>query len=103
MEVHEFDRGAWMSFAGCERWQGENGEGTEPLIGEGVFESGERFCLVLDSTGACLMIEDDPQCQFGGYCLSLPFPTQDAARTFAKGIGEPNGRQIFFMLGFEEI
>ncbi len=87
MRMNEFDRAAWNSFAGCEPWSGERE--TLPLIGEGRFENGQRYCLVLDRTGGCLMVENDLVNDFGGRCLEMAFPSQAAARAFAIGIGEP--------------
>lgn len=101
MRMNEFDRTAWHNFAGCESWSGERQ--TLPLIGEGRFENGQRYCLVLDRTGGCLMVEDDLVNDFGGRCLEMAFPSQAAARAFAVGIGEPKTMTEFLVLGFREV
>jgi len=99
MLTKEFDEAAWRCFAGCESWT--NGMETLPLIGEGAFANGTRYCVVFDRTGACLLIEDDEINDFGGYCLELHYPTQAAAKAFAAGIGEPRHKLEFFLLGFK--
>ncbi|MBN1451548.1 MAG: hypothetical protein JW963_11075 [Anaerolineales bacterium] len=103
MEMQEFDQRAWGSFSGSEAWHATSAEGALPLIGEGRFATGEHYCMVLDRTGGCLTVEGDPQNDFGGYVLDLPFPTQKAAQAFASGIGEPKSKQDFFAFGFQAI
>lgn len=98
MEMKKFDREAWFGFAGCCNWP----DGREPLIGIGVLESRKEVVLVLDPTGGCVVVEDHPASDSGGWVLALPFPTQDAARAFGTGIPEPRGIDDFVRLGFVE-
>ena len=102
MRMEEFDRQAWMSFQGCAGWSTADGRECEPLIGEGRFADGTRYCLVLDRTGGCLLVEDDPVNDYGGRVYPAGFPTQAAARAFASGIGEPQSLDAFLSLGFRE-
>ena len=98
MEMKEFNRETWFGFAGCSRWP----DGKEPLIGSGIFEDGKEYVVVFDPTGCCLVVEDHPVSEAGGWIISLPFPTQDAARAFGTGIPEARGIDDFLRLGFVE-
>ena len=98
MEAREFGRHDWDGFAGAERW----GE-APPLMAVGKFADGREVVLVLDRTGGCVLVEDDPQNDAGGYVLALPSPTQLAAKAFARGMGEPQRLEDFLAVGFEAI
>jgi len=98
MKLHKFDQSAWSSFAGCIRWP----DGREPLIGVGVLDSGKEVVMVLDPTGACIVVEDHPVSLYGGWVLDLPFPTQDAAHAFGTGMETPTRIDDFLRLGFRE-
>lgn len=102
MRTRTFEKHDWDAFAGCEAFPATDAEKELPLFASGTFENGEEFVLVLDSTGACLVVDDD-QAAYGGYCLELPFPTQATAQAFAEGIGEPKHKMDFFLLGFKPI
>ena len=99
METRIFSRSEWDAFTGSARWADQ----SEPLFGKGKLESGKEFVLAIDSTSGCLLIEDDPVNDFGGYILEVSFPTQAAARAFAHGIGEPKTLTDFLALGFREL
>jgi len=99
MKVREFDRSAWMSFAGCVRWR----DGKVPLISIGEFEDGKEFVVVFDPTGSCLVVEDLPQSLCGGWIIEMKIPTQEAARAFAEGIQHPKCLADFLLLGFTEV
>ena len=97
MEMRAFEQHDWDAFAGAEGWPDH-----PPLFGEGQFEDGMDYLLVLDKNGACL-VADDEQAQFGGYALVREFATQDEARAFAETLGEPKTKGEFFLAGFREV
>lgn len=99
MEIRIFSRSEWDAFAGSTRWADQ----SEPLFGKGKLESGKEFVLAIDPTSCCLLIEDDPVNEFGGYILEVSFPTQAAALAFLRGIGEPKTLADFLALGFREL
>ena len=99
MNAREFTNHDWDAFAGCERWA----DGAEPLMALGALETGKEVCVVLDRNGACLMIEDDDQNDYGGHVLEMEFPTQAAARAFAIGMGEPKTKDECLRYGFKAI
>ena len=82
MHAQPFDWEMWRTFSGSEEWN----HGHAPLYVKDKLSDGREFVLVLDSTGCCLMVEDDEVNHHGGRVLPLPFPTQSAAMTFARGI-----------------
>ena len=98
METRIFSRSEWDAFAGSTCWADQ----SEPLFGKGLLGNGKEFVLVIDPTSCCLLIEDDPVNDFGGYILEVSFPTQAAAQAFARGIGEPKTLTDFLALGFRE-
>ena len=97
MEMREFTRRDWDAFAGAERWPD-----AAPLIGEGAFADGERYVLVLDATGGC-MIADDEQADYGGYQLRRAFLSQAEARAFAERLGNPDHKLDLFVRGFRKV
>jgi hypothetical protein len=94
-----FTDDVWAGFAGAESFP----DGAEPIFTEGRFTLGaERaWILVLDATGGCLSIEDDPQSDYGGYILGRPFATPaEAEAWFRKGVRAPAHLLDFLMAGF---
>ena len=98
MQTREFTESDWWGFQGCSKWQG----GDEPLISVGTLDNGKEYVLVFDPTGACLVVDDHPASESGGWVLPMTFPTQAAARAFATGIPEPHHYLDLLLLGFEE-
>ncbi len=94
MHTREFTKHDWMGFAGAESWTG-----GEPLIACGRLANGREYEVVFDATGANLYAGDEYD-EFGGWILRLPFPSQEAARAFARGIGCPRNTGEFEELGF---
>lgn len=82
MHAQPFNSAMWNAFAGSTGWN----NGDAPLYVKDKLADGREFVLVLDATGCCLLVEDDEANNHGGRVLSLPFPTQSAAMTFARGI-----------------
>jgi len=97
MEMRPFEKRDWDAFAGAEGWPDH-----PPLFGEGQFEDGMSYVLVLDKNGACLVL-DDEQAQYGGYALERAFATPEDARAFAGSLGEPRTRGEMFLAGFREV
>ncbi len=97
MQMNTFSKHDWSAFAGAEGWHD-----AAPLIGEGNFANGERFVLVLDATGGCL-VADDEQADYGGYQYLCPFLSQQDARAFAERIGEPGHKVEFLLAGFKKV
>lgn len=91
METREFQRVDWDGFAGAEGW----GE-SKPLIGEGTFD-GNGFAVVFDKEG--VFVTDGET----DLSLTLPFPTQGAARIFAAGFPETSTLAELKKAGFEEV
>ena len=102
METREFREHDWHGFEGAEAWHATSAEGALPLIATGTLENGKEYVVVFDRTGGCLLIEDEEQSD-GGWQLILPFPTQQAARAFAAGLGEPKRKSDFFQVGFQSL
>ena len=100
MQMHEFTTVQWSAFAGASGWN----NGALPLYCEERLDDGRNFILVLDATGGCLMVQgEDVVNNAGGRCLDCPFPTQEAARAFARGIQPPYTVVGFLALGFAEV
>jgi hypothetical protein len=94
-----FTRSDWDAFAGAETFT----DGAEPIAAEGQFTLGakRRWFLVLDATGGCVLVEDDPQSEAGGYCLDHAFASPAEAQTwFAKQVRNPAHVLEFLMAGF---
>lgn len=92
----------WLAFVGAQRFP----DGSEPLVAEGQFSlvHQRRWLVVLDCTGGCLLIEDDPQNDCGGYVLDRPFADQAEARAwFEREIGEPVHHWVVRDAGFERL
>ena len=99
MEMQEFTTVQWNAFAGASGWN----NGALPLYCEERLDDGRNFILVLDATGGCLMVQgDDAVNNAGGRCLNCPFPTQEAALAFARGIQPPYTVEGFLAFGFAE-
>ena len=97
MKLSEFTNAQWNAFAGASGWD----DGALPLYCEDRLDDGRNLILVLDATGGCLLIEgDDEVNDAGGRVLACPFPTQQAARAFARGIQPPHTLDDFLALGF---
>ena len=97
-----FTRDDWHGFAGAERFA----DGSEPVAAEGraTLAAKRAWFVILDATGGCLMIEDDPQNDYGGYCLHRPFATPaDAEAWFRAKIGTPAHLLDFLMAGFAAV
>ena len=100
MQMQEFATVQWNAFAGASGWN----DGKAPLFYEGELACGRAFVLVLDATGGCLVIKGDNAVNnAGGRCLDCPFPTQEAALAFARGIQPPYTVEGFLALGFTEV
>ena len=100
MQMHEFTPVQWSAFAGASDWN----DGALPLYCEERLDDGRNFILVLDATGGCLMVQgEDVVNNAGGRCLDCPFPTQEAALAFARGIQPPYTVARFLALGFAEV
>lgn len=99
MQFRPFDKHDDMGFEGAEDWDAC----TPPLIGEGKLATGQDVVVVLDRTGAGLMVDGEEQTICGGWKLHLPFPTQQAALAFGTGLGEPDSLEAFLALGFEPL
>ena len=97
MKVHPFEKHDWDAFSGAEGWTD-----AQPLFGEGWFEDGMSYVIVLDRNGGCL-VADDEKAEFGGYALDREFATPEDAQAFADALGEPKTRGEFFLAGFKEI
>lgn len=99
MELSEFTSTQWNAFAEASGWD----DGALPLYCEDRLDDGRNFILVLDTTGGCLLIESDDEVNdAGGRVLACPFPTQQAAHAFARGIQPPYTLDDFLALGFAE-
>jgi len=97
MQTHGFQQHDRYAFGGGIGWKRDE----EPLIGKGKFADGREYVVVLNSTGGCLMVQDDEVTNNeGGRDFKCPFPTQAAAMAFARGIGEPRELADFLVLGF---
>ena len=97
-----FTREDWHGFAGAERFA----DGAEPLAAEGRFTLAAKreWLLILDATGGCLVVEDDPQNDYGGYCLHRPFATPaEAEAWFRKAIADPAHLLDFLLAGFAAV
>ena len=100
MQMHEFTPVQWSAFAGASGWY----DGALPVYCEERLDDGRNFILVLDGTGGNLLVEnDDVVNNAGGRSLDCPFPTQEAARAFARGIQPPYTVEGFLALGFAEV
>ena len=100
MQMQEFTPVQWSAFAGASGWN----NGKAPLFCEGNLACGRGFILVLDATGGCIVVEGDNETNnAGGRCLDCPFPTQEAALAFARGIQPPYAVAGFLALGFAEV
>ena len=98
MHAQPFNDEMWMAFAGSSEWDRDH----QPLYVKDKLADGREFVLVLDATGCCLLIEGDAEVnQAGGRVMALPFPTQSAALTFARGI-TASIVDDFIALGFTE-
>ena len=97
MEMRSFEKTDWDAFAGAEGWADH-----PPLFGEGLFEDGAGYILILGRNSACLVLDDD-QAQYGGYILVREFRTVEIARAFAERLGAPRTRYEFFVLGFNAL
>jgi hypothetical protein len=97
MKMRPIEKHDWDAFAGADGWPN-----AAPLFGEGRFEDGTDYVLVLDKNGGCL-VADDEQAQFGGYTLVREFATSAEAHAFAERLGEPKSKDEFFLAGFQEI
>ena len=78
-DVREFTRQDWMSFQGAESWSAA----TRPLIAEN-----QKTMILADKTSVLVMIEGDPQNEYGGWTLDIAFPTQAMAKIFLNGFPE---------------
>ena len=97
-----FTRADKLTFAGAERFA----DGTEPLAAEGRFTLAAKreWLLILDASGGCLTVEDDPQNDCGGYCLHRPFATPGEAQAwFQVAIADPAHLLDFVMAGFAAV
>ena len=100
MQMQEFTPVQWNAFAGASGWN----DGALPLYCEEMQDDGRNFILVLDATGGNLLVENDDEVNnAGGRCLDCPFPTQEAALAFARGIQPPYTVEGFLALGFTEV
>ena len=100
MQMHEFTPVQWSAFAGASDWN----DGALPIYCEERLDDGRNFILVLDATGGCIVVEGDNETNnAGGRSLACPFPTQEAARAFARGIQPPYTVEGFLALGFAEV
>jgi len=97
MHMRAFTQHDWHAFAGAQPWPDH-----PPLFGQGRLADGREYVLVLDPTGACLVI-DDEQAAYGGYALERAFPAPAEARAFAEALGEPRTRGEFLVEGFHEV
>ena len=89
----------WGAFAGAEAFP----DGGEPVFAEGTFTLGARrgWILILDATGGCLCVENDPQSDHGGYVLDRPFATAAEAQAwFTKEVRAPAHLLDYLMAGF---
>ena len=97
-----FTREDWMGFAGAEHFA----DGAEPLAAEGRFTLAAKreWLVILDATGGCLMVEDDPQNDYGGYCLHHPFATPaEAEAWFRTAIADLAHLLDFLLAGFAAV
>ena len=97
-----FTRADWMAFAGAERFP----NGAEPLAAEARISLAAKreWLLILDATGGCLVVEDDPQNDYGGYCLRRAFATPAEAKAwFATAIADPAHLLDFLLAGFTAV
>jgi len=100
MQMQKFTPVQWNAFAGASDWN----DGALPLYCEERLDDGRNFILVLDATGGNLLVENDDEVNnAGGRCLDCPFPTQEAALAFARGIQPPYTVVGFLALGFAEV
>ena len=100
MQTQEFTTVQWSAFAGASGWN----DGAQPVYCEERLDDGRNFILALDATGGNLLVENDDEINnAGGRCLDCPFPTQEAARAFARGIQLPYTVEGFLALGFAEV
>lgn len=97
MHAQPFNNEMWMAFAGSSEWDRDH----QPLYVKDKLADGREFVLVLDASGCCLLIEGDEVNHHGGRVLPLPFPTQSAAMTFARGITATSVDE-FTSIGFQE-
>lgn len=97
VKMRPFEKHDWDAFAGAEGWSN-----AAPLFGEGKFEDGMDYVLVLDKNGGCF-VADDEQAVNGGYALVREFAAPEEAHAFAERLGEPKTRGEFFLAGFQEI
>jgi hypothetical protein len=81
LRIRKFNESDWNAFAGAESWTDGN-----PLFLEGKFTDNTEFVIVLDKNGGCLMVEDNPINDEGGYQLTFKLATQEAGLTFAGGL-----------------
>ena len=97
--LRPFTRDDWCGMAGAERFA----DGSEPLAAEGRFTLAAQraWFLVLDATGGCLVVNDDPISERGGYCLDHPFASPaEAEAWFRAKVGNPAHLVDFLMAGF---
>ena len=97
-----FTRSDWDAFAGAEALAGD----LEPIAVEGTFTLGAQrdWFVVLYATGGCLVVEGDPQTEYGGYCLDRAFANPvEAEAWFRKEVGAPAHLLDFLTAGFARV